>query len=169
MENISDKFMTIFKANKDRLYNYIIRMVNDREAARDISQETFIRLYTNLKNNITVENHAGWLMTVARNLSLNRIRDRKREIPLENDNDSDYSVDNNIDPRHIALKKAMHNLNPKYRELIILKEYEGYSYDGISKITNMTPTAVKAALYKARIQLKGNYDAIMKGGSEYVL
>jgi RNA polymerase sigma-70 factor (ECF subfamily) len=166
---IKERFTELFQANKNKVYDYALKMLNDRDCAEDISQEAFIRLYNNLKGNTQINNPQNWLFIITRNLCLNKLRDTKRPVTYDSAGHSEALITNNLNPKHIQLQRALNNLENKYREVLILKEYEGFSYDEISKILNTTVPAIRALLYKARVQLKNNYERLMPGGDHNVL
>ena len=159
----------MFETNKNRVYDYACRMLKNRDSAQDITQEAFIRLYNNLNSNSNINNPQNWLFIITRNLCLNKIRDSKREVSLEKVENSDALIYNCNDPKHLLLQKALNSLETKYREALILKEYYGFSYIEISEIMKTSVSAIRALLYKARIQLKDNFEGLTPGGENYVL
>ncbi len=166
---ITERFTELFHANKNMVYDYALKMLSDRDGAEDISQEAFVRLYNNLKSKAQINNPQAWLFIITRNLCLNKIRDTKTSVTLDNVEHSEALATNNINPEHFRLQRALNSLDTKYREVLILKEYEGFSYDEISKILNTTIPGIKAMLYKARVQLKRNYESLITGGENNVL
>lgn len=167
--NINERFTELFNANKNRVYDYSLRMLKDVDAAADLTQEVFIRLYNHLDNQADIVNPPNWLFIIARNLCLNEIRDSKKEVNFENADLNEKLIYQDTNPGHYRLHKALDQLENEHREALILKEYQGFSYDDISKITGNTVSAVRSLLYKARLQLKENYEKLSTGGNQNVL
>ncbi|MFH2035948.1 MAG: RNA polymerase sigma factor [Candidatus Zixiibacteriota bacterium] len=159
-----ERFVELFDENKHKLYDYARRMLNDRDSAGDITQEAFIRLYNNLKNNhAEIKSPRNWLFIIARNLCLNKIRDSKKEINLEMADGHDELKYIDLDPKHIQLDKAMNSLDAQFREVLIMKEYHGFSYEEMASILHINVPAVRTLLYKARIALRDNFKIITTG------
>lgn len=166
---IKERFLKVFESNKNSIYNYALKMTGDRDSAGDITQEAFVRLYENMDSNSDISSPQNWLFIITRNLCLNSIRNAKKEMSLDSfDNPGSLAYDD-IKPDHLKLQKAMMYLEPKYREALILKEYQGFSYDEMSKILGITVSAVRALLYKARTLLKENFEKYNTRGDKNVL
>jgi RNA polymerase sigma-70 factor (ECF subfamily) len=149
-------FESTFHSHKHSVYDFAVRMLGNREAAADVTQEVFIRLYNTLS-----ENHSGindipsWLFIVNRNLCLKQIRARKSETDLAAAENIRGNGDSSLNPDHRDLRKAMALLEPGHREALVLREYSGFTYREMAEILEITEAAVKSLLYKARVQLRG--------------
>lgn len=155
-----EKFREIFDRHKNRTYDFALRMLGDRDAAGDITQEVFLRLYRAIDGNPEIGNMQNWLFILTRNLCLNEIRDSKKEINIDSLDfveavEADFARN---DVRQI--RKAMSALNAKYKEVLVLREYEGFTYSEIAGILGITVPAVRSLLYKARLMLKENFEKI---------
>lgn len=157
---IKERFLTLFHENKNSLYDFALRTLNSRDAAQDIAQQAFIRLFETLSRNSSIADGRSWLFITTRNLCYNYIRDRRKEVSLDTVDDSGMTTAPASKPEHVLLHKALSRLDSPYREALILKEYQGFSYYEISKILNTTVPAVRTVLYKARLKLKSNYEKI---------
>lgn len=157
---IQERFLTLFHANKNSVYDFALRALNSRDAAQDVTQQAFLRLFKTLSQNSSISDGRSWLFITTRNLCYNYIRDRRKEVPLDSVDHCEITVPPASSPEHIHLHKALCRLDSPYREALILKEYQGFSYYEISKILNTTVPAVRTVLYKARLKLKDNYDKI---------
>ena len=152
------KFREIFDRYKNRTYDFALRMLGDRDAAGDITQEVFLRLYKAIDSNPGIGNMQSWLFILTRNLCLNNIRDSRKQVSIEEMN-FDSTVGSDFgNAGVIQIRKAMSALDEKYREALVLKEYEGFTYSEISGILGVTVPAVRSLLYKARLQLKENFE-----------
>lgn len=160
---LEDVFLRYFHDNKDKVYNYALHMIGDSHSAGDITQDVFLRLFENRGKFAEIGNVTGWLITVARNRCLNHLRGRKKEVSIENIDL--YKSDNpiGIDHNHATLEKAMAGLKTRYREALILREYQGCTYNEISEILQITVAAVRSLLYNARLELRDNFQRLNDG------
>jgi RNA polymerase sigma-70 factor (ECF subfamily) len=157
IENARKAFIETFRQYKNSIYLYSLKMLGDKDSAGDISQEVFFRLYTRQTENRAIGDVKSWLFIVARNLCLNYIRDHKRTSSLDAVTDNAGVATGTEEEQLRQLRRALLSLEPKYRETLILKEYQGFSYSEIAEITGTTIPAIRSLLYKARLQLKDAY------------
>ena len=146
-----DAFRTLYDRYKNQLFIYCLRMMNDRDAAKDVLQEVFIRVHANRERYEQGTNFVGWVHTIARNLCLNARRDTKSHTSF--DETAAYSISASPDS-DIALREQVASEIAKlpeiYREALVLREYEGHSYQEIVKITGLAMSTVKFRIFKAR-------------------
>lgn len=154
----NERFVKLFNTHKNNVYDYALKMLNNRDNADDITQEAFIRLYNNLNSNSNIKNHKNWLFIITRNLCLNNLRNNRKEFAIDDVQNEEALIYNSRDPQYIRLHKALNKLDFTHREALILKEYQGFSYEEISKVLNKSISAVRSLLYKARVQLKENFE-----------
>jgi RNA polymerase sigma-70 factor (ECF subfamily) len=134
-------------------------MVLDKDLAKDIFQETFVRVFENRDRLLNSGSFRAWVFTIARNQCLNHLRRERRNLSLD-------SVDAAAMPSSempiSALEKNeqidrvnqyLARLKEDYREVVILREYQNLSYEEIAAITRSTLSAVKSRLFKARRRL----------------
>jgi len=157
IENVRKAFIETFRQYKNSIYLYALKMLGDKDSAGDVSQEVFLRLYSRQAEDQTIGDVKSWLFVVARNLCLNHIRDHKRITSLDADTDNAGAATGTEGEQLRLLRRALLSLEPKYRETLILKEYQGFSYSEIAEITGTTIPAIRSLLYKARLQLKDAY------------
>lgn len=136
----------------DNVYRFILKNLRNEEDARDVVQSAFEKLWRN-REDIIYEKSKSYLFTVAYNQMIDQIRKGKRVV-LKEELREEMIVDA---PKH-SLKKileaALGRLNETQRSLVMLKDYEGYSYEEIGKITGLSDSQVKVYLHRARLQLK---------------
>lgn len=156
-ENARKAFIDTFRQYKNSIYLYALKMLGDKDGAGDVSQEVFLRLYTRQTENQAIGDVKSWLFVVARNLCLNHIRDHKRTSSLDAITVNAGTATGAEEEQLKLLRRALLSLEPKYRETLILKEYQGFSYSEIAEITGTTIPAIRSLLYKARLQLKDAY------------
>ena len=145
---------------KDKLYRYALRILGNQMAAEDVVQEVFIKVWKKREEVKEIENKEAWAMTVTRNLALDKLRKKKyRHEPVE----EHYALkDAGMDPAErvqsndimIRIKKAINALPDDQRQVVHLRDVEGYKYKEIADITGLTIEKVKVYLHRARIVLR---------------
>jgi RNA polymerase sigma-70 factor (ECF subfamily) len=153
-------FTELFHLYKNRTYDFALRMLGDDQAAGDVTQEVFLRLYQHQSNHSRIADVKSWLFIVARNLCLNQLRDRSRHQPLDSAEKHPAPADSAVDPRQRALRRALAALEPEYREVIILKMYQGFTYREIAGILGKTVPAIRSLLFQARSRLRDRIDKL---------
>lgn len=137
----------------DNVYRFILKNLRHEENARDIVQSSFEKMWLQ-RENVQNEKSKAYLFTVAYHQMIDLVRKNKR-VTLENNFLSSKRVTD--EPQH-QLKKilndALYRLSETQRSLVLLKDYEGYSYEEIAEITSLSISQVKVYLHRARLQLK---------------
>ncbi|HJV20812.1 MAG TPA: RNA polymerase sigma factor [Sediminibacterium sp.] len=139
----------------DNLYRFIVKNLRHEEDARDIVQSAFEKLWKN-RDSVETAKSKSYLFTVAYNQMIDHIRKNKRiqlKEAFPEDGRMQYQQHGNM--RKI-LMEALNRLNETQRSLVMLKDYEGYSYEEIGKIMDLNESQVKVYLHRARVILK-NY------------
>lgn len=137
----------------DGVYRFILKSLRDSETARDIVQETFLRLWEN-RSKIIAGKEKSYLFTVAYRLMIDHIRYNKRYAEEErihsarSENGSAYTNLREI------LSAALDRLPELQKNLILLRDYEGYSYKEIGEITGLSESQVKVYIFRGRVTLK---------------
>lgn len=153
-----------------RIYNYLLRSLQDPDDAADLAQETFVRVYQNRTRFNPRQKFSTWLYAIASNLVRDRYRWRIRhpQVSMEAESsDSGSSLkDTFIDAtptpheslqkleRQEAVKAAVAALPEELREPLILAVYEGLSQAEIGEILKCSVKAVETRIYRARNQLR---------------
>ena len=150
-----------------RLYNFVYRFVGERETAEDIVQETFLRAFRKRKEYRAIANFSTWLFTIAGNLAKSELRRRKRWrlFSLHRDDDSDTGIDlpdetyrpDTVTESSIAdvdIQRAISSLAANYRQVILLRDVEGLSYQEISEVVDCPVGTVKSRVNRARLKLQ---------------
>ena len=155
---------------RSAVYNFVFRIVGLRETAEDIVQETFLRCLKHSHKCPPIQYVSTWLYTIAGNLAKTELRRRKRwhwvQIgpnddeeqrtpfyePVAKDPLPGEATDSN---RVVAtVTDAIHNLPQEFREAVLLRDLNGFSYDEISKIINCPIGTVKSRVNRGRLQLQ---------------
>ncbi len=137
----------------DNVYRFILKNLRHEEDARDVVQTAFEKMWRN-REEVDTEKSKSYLFTVAYHQMIDHIRKVKR-IQLQEEFSDSVKVHNK--PVHNlkkVLEDALERLNETQRSLVLLKDYEGYSYEEIGKITGLNDSQVKVYLHRARLQLK---------------
>jgi len=149
-----EAYTTLYLKYRQRVYAYCLRVVSDSEEAQDLFQEVFVRVYERSNQFGEERSFGGWIFTIAHNLCLNRLRDRKPQDPI---GESDLSVMPSADlgdnwPERIQW--ALDQLPLDYREAFVLREYEGLSYQEIAEVLHSTLPAIKSRIYRSKEKLR---------------
>lgn len=137
----------------DNVYRFIMKNLRHEEDARDVVQTAFEKMWVN-RAEIDNAKCKSYLFTVAYHQMIDHIRKTKR-VSLKDEFREDMRVsDRPVSNARKILDEALSRLNETQRSLVLLKDYEGYSYDEISKITGLNESQVKVYLHRARLQLK---------------
>jgi RNA polymerase sigma-70 factor (ECF subfamily) len=145
-------------AYADGVFRFIVKNLRHEEDARDIVQTAFEKLWKN-RETVEYEKAKSFLFTVAYNQMIDHIRKNKRMTLRES-----FSPETKIQERSGTssqrtkqlLMEALNRLNETQRSLVMLKDYEGYSYEEIGRITGLNESQVKVYLHRARLSLR-NY------------
>lgn len=137
----------------DSLYRFILKSIKDKDLAKDIIQDTYEKLWLKISD-VPSTNARSYMFTTAYRTMIDYIRKGKRNADFEEANL--YIVDAEK-PSHDLKKildQALEKLPDIQRSVILLRDYEGYSYEEIGKITELTETQVKVYIFRARQTLK---------------
>jgi RNA polymerase sigma factor (sigma-70 family) len=139
----------------DGVYRFILKNLKDEENARDIVQDAFAKMWEKVRD-ISYEKSKSYLFTAAYHTMIDFIRKDKPKESIE-DLGSSFSSDKSeySDLKEI-LDEAVEKLTEIQRSVLLLRDYEGYSYEEIGEITGLNESQVKVYIYRARIFMK-NY------------
>lgn len=162
-----DAYGKIVNRYRGRLYNFVFRFVGERETAEDIVQETFLRAFRKRKEYRAIANFSTWLFTIAGNLAKSELRRRKRWrlFSLHKDDENDTGMDlpdesfrpDTVTESSIAdvqIQQAILSLSENYRQVVLLRDVEGLSYQEISEISKCPVGTVKSRVNRARLKLQ---------------
>jgi RNA polymerase sigma-70 factor (ECF subfamily) len=154
-----DVFSVLVERYKDAVQNLAYRMLNNATEAEDVTQESFVRAYTQLATYKSVHKFSTWLLSIASHLSIDQLRRRRfLALPLEDVPFLEWIVDVGTGPEQSALQGEqqdeiqhyLQRLPSKYRAVIVLRYWHDFSYEEIANALNLTPALVKARLHRAR-------------------
>lgn len=140
----------------DNVYRFVLKNLRHEEDARDVIQASFEKLWIN-REKVDYERSKSYLFTIAYHQMIDQVRKNKRIVLKDDFSGSGLRVqEKQTSNVKEILNEALYRLNDLQRSLVLLKDYEGYSYDEIAAITSLNLSQVKVYLHRARIQLK-NY------------
>lgn len=156
-------FTTLMQLYKDAIFFMVLKMVNNRDDAMDITVSTFGKAFENLDKYKSNFAFSTWLFKIATNNSIDFIRKQKfKTVSIDEFNDDQERVwefkSDNLNPEENsiknqekkALKNVVENLPEKYRNLVILRYFEELSYEEIAIELDIPLGTVKARLFRAR-------------------
>lgn len=158
-------YQRLMEKYHDAIFNFIYRMVRDREQVEDLTQEAFIKAFASLKSFNEEYAFSTWLYKIATNNSIDYIRKKKLQMfsidkPIESKDsdftfelpDDSYEADRELisDQRAVMLNEAIDQLPEKYRLVIRLRHVEERSYEEIAKMLKLPIGTVKAHIFRAR-------------------
>jgi RNA polymerase sigma factor (sigma-70 family) len=161
--------MTIHEYNQavdnysDRLYRFVVKSIKDQYFAEDIVQDSYEKLWKN-RENVDGTKVKSYLFTTAYHTMIDRLRKEKRMVPTdvlpagEMDSGGQYS---DIKER---LNEAVDRLPEVQKMVLVLRDFEGYSYQEIGEMCNLGESQVKVYIYRARLFLKnyiGNIEVLV--------
>lgn len=164
----TDAFEALVLDNQKKVYNLALKMTGNENDALDISQEAFIKAYTGLKNFRAESRFSVWLYRLTYNLSIDFIRKNQRtqvsSLTYIDDNGdyADFEIpdiscepESEIEKRELreAISKGIEELPDKHREILIMREITGMSYDDIALALGLSEGTVKSRISRARAGL----------------
>ena len=170
-------FQVLVERYQTRLLNFVYRTIGDRERGEDLVQEVFIRVYRHLHRFDRSKKFSTWIYTIASNLAKNELRNRSRnplvffqtikknwqddDRPLQFE-DSSSRPDDLYRKRHLRelVEASVAQLPEHHRQVFVLRELEGKSYEEIAEITGCNLGTVKSRLNRAR----NSFAAIIEPG-----
>ena len=155
-------FRLIFERYTRPVISFIFHMVNRRELAEELAQETFVRAYRNIHKLRDEAKLSTWLFGIARNVARESLRARLREAQSVDCHSASEMSDERSSPVNKLLDKelqsimrhALEGLGEDKRLIFVLKVYQRYSYEEISEITGFSIPKIRNDLYRARAELR---------------
>ena len=137
------------------VFNYLLRLVSNREDAMDVSQEVFLKAYQSLPKLDDPARFSGWLFRIAHNEAFSLLRRRRPETELAGE-PRPPELGLRMQPMELALtvESALKRLSADQREAVLLKVYQGFKFDEMAEILECPVSTVKSRLYTALDLLK---------------
>lgn len=133
----------------DGLYRFIRKSMNDSESAKDVVQEVFTKMWEKHQN-VQFEKAKSYLFTAGYRTMIDTIRKNKRSASFDEVVESSYGHRKQYSELGEILNGALKKLPEDQRAVVLLRDYEGYSYQEIGGIMNFTESQVKVYIFRAR-------------------
>ena len=167
LEGDQAAFAELVYTYQDAVYNLCYRMLYDRGEAEDASQEAFLRAFMNLHRYDPSRSFKTWLLTIASNYCIDRIRRRRMQwLSLDDPLPNLTLREDEPEPEDVtilreqseAIQRMLGQLPPDYRAAVVLRYWYDYSYVEIADILDTTESAIKSRLFRARQMLADHID-----------
>lgn len=138
-----------------RVFNYLYRLVGNREDAMDLAQDAFLKAYQNLGKLEDESRFAPWLFRIAHNEAYSLLRKTRPDAELEDEAPPAPGRGRMLPVEvTLAVESAMARLNEDQREAVVLKIYQGFKFEEMAEITGCPVSTIKSRLYTALELLK---------------
>ena len=152
---------------KNRIFNFIYRYVNDLDLAEDLTQDTFLKLYTHKNSYREIAKFSTWLYTIASNLAKTELRkNTRRQTYSVSDlgttdrefvisSDKNITIDKNSSKKDFnsAIIDSLNDISEEFQIMIILRDFQELSYEIISNIMDIPIGTVKSRINRGRLKL----------------
>ncbi len=137
----------------DGLYRFLLKNIGNKETAKDLVQESFMRLWEK-RNNFAYNKSKTYLYTTAYHTLIDHVRKQNRNADCEISENVSVVNSLNYSDLNDVLNIAVERLPQKQKAVILLRDYEGYSYKEVGEITGLSETQVKVYIFRARTTLR---------------
>jgi RNA polymerase sigma factor (sigma-70 family) len=146
----------LFVANQQRLFRYFRRAVGQADAARDLTQDVFLRVIRAAVPVASDGELRAWLFAIARNLALDHYRKRARQAKPTVQVEASRLPSQDVD---VAVNQALSTLADLDRDVFLMREVAGLGYEEIAAACGLTAGAVRSRIHRARLQLRAQLQA----------
>ena len=137
----------------DRVYRFIVKNMRNSDDAQDVVQNAFEILWKNYEG-VSFEKSRSYLFTVAYHNMIDQFRKRKGESEISDDHLQMQGSGNQFTGVREAIELGLKKLPEIQRTVVMLRDYEGYSYEEIGEVTGLNESQVKVYIFRARTALK---------------
>ena len=161
-------FEDLVSAYEKKVYNLALRMTGNPQDAEDMAQESFLKAYSSLPSFRGDSRFSVWLYRIVSNVCLDYLRKKNKRgtvsLSVEDDDGEDTQLDlpdTSQSPEEVlekkltrdAVRRGLDSLPPDARQILLLREIEGLSYEEIGEAMNLEPGTVKSRIFRARKKL----------------
>ena len=160
-------YIRLVQKYKDRIYNFIYRFVHDVDLAQDLTQDTFLKLFTRKETYREIAKFSTWLYTIASNLAKTELRKRNRRKTYSvsdlSTKDREFAISSDVNVitdnksssqnLNIVFMDCLVQLSEEFQTMIILRDFQELSYEIISSIMEIPIGTVKSRINRGRIKL----------------
>jgi RNA polymerase sigma factor (sigma-70 family) len=151
----TDEYNVCVDQYADGIYRFILKNIRDEEKARDVVQDTFEKMWIKV-DSVAFEKAKSYLFTAAYHTMIDLIRKEKRMVAMDDIRSDRFNHSDQYSDLNEILHQAISQLPEVQRTVILLRDYEGYSYEEIAEITGLNESQVKVYIFRGRLFLK-NY------------
>ena len=156
----SEEFNQCVDLYADNLYRFILKNIKDADKAKDVVQDTYEKLWMKISE-MPSTNAKSYMFTTAYRTMIDMFRKDKKQLRM---NEGEYEESLSHSRQYTDLKKVLNDaveLLPSIQKMVVmLRDYEGYSYQEIGEITDLTESQVKVYIFRARAFLKNHIGKI---------
>ena len=157
-----EAFRLLFVRFSRPVFQFIYQLVSQRDLAEELTQETFVRAYSNLKQLRDDSRFSTWLFGIGHNVAREFLRARQRQIESLSEEINQSEDTRTISPvdgvlekeLNLAIEKALQELDEERRAIFVLKVFQQRSYQEIVEITGFSLAKIKTELHRARLKLR---------------
>ena len=147
----------------DGVYRFVLKNLRDEDKARDVVQDSFEKMWMKL-DEIDGSKARSYLFTTAYHTMIDYLRRERFSAEMNEAAHNEHSYTDGYSDLKEVLDEAVARLPDIQRSVVLLRDYEGYSYQEIGEVTGLSESQVKVYIYRARIALKnyiGSLDAVI--------
>ncbi|MBL7999878.1 MAG: RNA polymerase sigma factor [Candidatus Kapabacteria bacterium] len=148
-----EAFQWLYKYFSRNVYRFCLRMVGNEQSAKDAYQETFLRCIEH-RAEFRGENFPAWLFTIARRVCLNAIRARRQFDEFDEVEHGVIEINEQDVYMQMHIQKALDSLPVVFKEALILREYDGLSYQEIADVLKIDLSLAKVRVHRARLIIR---------------
>ena len=141
------------ETHADNLYRFILKNIKDEDKAADIVQDAYEKMWRH-KDGIDPAKGKSYLFTTAYHVLVDAVRREKPHVSINDRPLSGHVTENQYSDLSEILHQAVEQLPETQKMVVMLRDYEGYSYEEIEQITGLSESQVKVYIYRARLFLK---------------
>ena len=145
----------------DNLYRFVVKNLKDVAMSEDIIQDTFEKLWMKLEE-VSAQKVKSYLFTSAYHTMIDYIRKEKKLVHVDQINHDRASLEEHYSDLGEILERAIQNLSADQKAVLMLRDYEGYSYKEIAEISGLNEAQVKVYIYRARVYLRSYIGSMEK-------
>lgn len=151
----AEAFDELYARHSKRIFMYCRRILNNKQQAEDIFQDTFLSFYKNSQNDIVMTNVPAYLLRIARNLCLkSKSKNHQNLVFIE---DLNLSINENSLEKHEMqniIASSLNLLSDEWREAVVLQVYDGLSYNEIAEIMEVPMSTIRNWIVRGKKQLR---------------
>ena len=167
LDGRTDAFGELVRRYQDRLFNAVLRVVDNADDALDVVQDAFVNAYTSLGSFKGDAEFYTWLYRIAFNSAVSQRRKKRALVSLDRGRAGEEAIDP-PDPseetrpgaamerseEEAALQDALNRLSPEHRAVLVLKDIEGLKYEQIADVMDVPIGTIRSRIHRARLELR---------------